>query len=166
MNTHLGEEDLNIYEDTQKDRYLVFSLGTEHYGIDIKYVIEIIGIQPITEVPELPLYIKGIINLRGKIIPIMDVRLRFKKEIHEYDDRTCIIVVNINETLIGLVVDRVAEVIDIPEENIESVPNVGKGHDNRYIKGIGKTGDSVRLLLDCNRLLNDEETECINQVIE
>ena len=83
------DENIEIEEDTQKDRYLVFSFGNENYGIDIKYVIEIIGIQAITEVPELPEYVKGIINLRGKIIPIMDVRLRFKKEPREYDDRTC-----------------------------------------------------------------------------
>src|SRR5476649_1859546 len=82
-------------EDTKKDKYLIFSIGEQSYGIDIKYVIEIIGIEPITEVPELPDYVKGVINLRGKIIPVMDVRLKFKKEEKEYDDRTYIIVVEI-----------------------------------------------------------------------
>jgi len=83
-------------ENTQKDKYLTFLLGEETYAIEIKYVTEIIGIQPITQVPELPSYIKGIINLRGRIIPVMDVRLRFKKPPVEYNDRTCIIVIDID----------------------------------------------------------------------
>jgi len=83
------EDNHVMEEDTQKDRFLTFQLGKESYGIEIRHVTEIIGIQPITEVPEMPEYIKGIINLRGKIIPVMDVRLRFKKEPREYNDRTC-----------------------------------------------------------------------------
>ncbi|MDP4095008.1 MAG: chemotaxis protein CheW, partial [Bacillota bacterium] len=84
-------------EDTQKDKYLTFVVGSETYGIEIRHVTEIIGIQPITEVPELPEYIRGIINLRGKIIPVMDVRMRFKKSFKEYNDRTCVIVVDIED---------------------------------------------------------------------
>ncbi len=146
-------------EDTLKGRFLTFILGGESYGIEISYVTEIIGIQPVTEVPELPEYIRGIINLRGKIIPVMDVRLRFMKPFREYNDRTCIIVVDINEISIGLIVDSVSEVISIPETEIVAPPQISKG--NKYIKGIGKTGNEVKLLLDCNKLLNEDEMENI-----
>lgn len=144
-------------EDTQKGKFLSFCLGNENYGIEICHVTEIIGIQPITEVPELPAYIKGIINLRGKIIPVMDVRLRFKKEFKEYNDRTCFIVVDINEISIGLIVDSVSEVLSITDDNIVSPPQVNKETQNRYIKAIGKEGGNVTLILDCDKLLNEEE---------
>lgn len=148
---------MEMEEDTQKGRYLTFQLGKEFYGIEIRYVTEIIGIQPITEVPELPDYVKGIINLRGKIIPVMDVRLRFKKEPREYNDRTCVIVVDIKDISIGLIVDTVSEVISIPDENIVEPPQMNRGFNNRYIKHIGKVGNEVKLLLDCEKLLTEEE---------
>ena len=148
-------------EDTLKGKYLIFALGQELYGIEIRYVTEIIGIQPITEVPEMPEYVRGVTNLRGKIIPVMDARLRFKKAEREYDERTCIIVLDTNEVSIGLVVDSVSEVISIPEEEIAVPPEINRG-GQRYIKGIGKAGGSVELLLDCQRLLTDEERETID----
>lgn len=153
------EEALQVEEDTQKDKYLTFFLGKEDYGIEIRFVTEIIGIQAITEVPELPDYVKGIINLRGKIIPVMDVRLRFKKESREYNDRTCVIVIDIREISIGLIVDTVSEVLSIAEQDIVPPPELSKGFHNRYIKGIGKVGNEVKLLLDCDKLLNDYEVE-------
>lgn len=143
-------------EDTQKGRFLTFLIGKESYGIEIKYVTEIIGMQAITTVPELPEYIKGIINLRGKIIPVMDVRLRFKREPREYNDRTCIIVIDIGEISIGLIVDSVSEALSISDENIVPPPEVNKGAGNRYIKGIGKVGDDVKLILDCNKLITGD----------
>lgn len=149
-------------EDTQKGKFLVFSIDKEQYGIEIKYVIEIIGIQKITEVPELPNYVKGVINLRGKIIPVMDVRLRFKKSFREYDDRTCIIVVQIMDMSIGLIIDRVLEVADIAEDQITPPPELNKSSSNKYIKGIGKVGEEVKLLIDCNKLLSQEEIEEIS----
>lgn len=145
-------------EDTQKDRYLIFLLGNEFYGVEIRYVTEIIGLQAITEIPELPEYIRGIINLRGKIVPVMDVRLRFKKEALEYNDRTCVIVVEVGDISMGLIVDQVAEVLTIPEEEIVDPPQVNRG-SSRYIRKIGKAGSSVKLLLDCERLLTDYEAE-------
>ncbi len=150
-------------EDAQKDKFLTFSLGNEYYGIEIKQVTEIIGIQAITGVPELPEYIKGIVNLRGKIIPVMDVRLRFKKPFREYNDRTCIIVIDIQEVSIGLIVDSVSEVLSIPGDDIVPPPDVSKGA-NRYIKGIGKVGNDVKLLLDCDKLLNDSDTDQLLQI--
>lgn len=147
-------------EDTQKGRYLTFALSNELYGIEIKYVTEIIGLQPITVVPELPEYLRGIINLRGKIIPVMDVRLRFKKQFREYNDRTCVIVIDIMNSAMGLIVDSVEEVISIPDTEIV-VPAETTMISNRYIKGIGKVGNEVKLLLDCSRLLNADEMDKI-----
>lgn len=159
------EDNLELEEDTQKDRYLTFLIGNECYGIEIKYVTEIIGIQAITEIPELPEYIKGIINLRGKIIPVLDVRLRFRKETKEYNDRTCVVVVDVKEFSIGLIVDSVAEVLSIPEQDIVDPPQMNSKSGNRYIKKIGKVGNAVKLLLDCEKLLSEDEFENINGAI-
>mgnify|MGYP001013015958 CR=1 FL=1 len=157
------EEQTMLEEDTQEGRYLTFSLGKESYGIEIRYVTEIIGIQPITEIPGLPDYVKGIINLRGKIIPVMDVRLRFKKEPKEYNDRTCVIVVDIRDMSIGLVVDSVSEVLTIPEQDIVEPPQMNQGYQNRYIKKIGKVGGDVKLLLDCDRLLTEGDINVLSE---
>ncbi|MDF2513034.1 MAG: CheW protein [Herbinix sp.] len=152
-------------EDTQKGRYLTFALDNETYGIEIQHVIEIIGIQAITLIPEMPDYIKGIINLRGKIIPLMDVRIRFKKAAKEYNDRTCVIVVDIDQMSVGLIVDRVSEVLTIADENIVEPPQMNMGYPNRYLKKIGKVGSEVKLLLDCNKLLTEEEQINLTQAI-
>ncbi len=156
VETVLGTEE---NEDTQKDKYLTFHLAGEDYGIEIRYVIEIIGIQKITEVPDMPPFIRGVINLRGKVIPVMDVRARFSIEDRAYDDRTCIIVVNIEGTEVGLVVDEVSEVADIPEKNVEPPPRTGKSTGSRYIQGMGKIGEEVKILLDVQKLLFDEEMQ-------
>ena len=160
----ITDKTMEMEEDTQKGRFLTFSLDAEVYGIEIRYVTEIIGIQAITEIPELPDYVKGIINLRGKIIPVMDVRLRFKKEPRAYNDRTCVIVIDIQEISIGLIVDSVAEVITIPEENMVEPPQMSKGISNRYIKKIGKMGNDVKLLLDCEKLLSEDEAEKLENI--
>ena len=162
--TDLIAEGLETVEDTQKGKFLTFLLGKEVYAIEIKFVIEMIGIQPITEVPELPEYVKGIINLRGKIVPVMDVRLRFRKEPKEYNDRTCIIVVEVENILLGLIVDNISEVISIPDEEIVPPPEINKGAENKYIKGIGKVGNNVKLILDCQKLMNDKDVESISQI--
>lgn len=159
------DEVMETAEDTQKGKFLTFSVGREAYGIEIKFVTEIIGIQDITEVPELPSYVKGIINLRGKIIPVIDVRLRFKKEPKEYNDRTCIVVIDIKETSVGLIVDNVAEVINIDDSNIVPPPDIKTGFHSRYVRGIGKVGNEVKLLLDCDKLLNEDEFEAITNNI-
>ena len=163
--TDIVENTMETEEDTQKNRFLTFSLDNGSYGIDIKYVIEIIGIQSITEIPELPDYVRGIINLRGKIIPVMDVRLRFKKEPKEYNDRTCVIVVDMSEVSIGLIVDSVAEVITISEDDMVEPPQMNRGFSNRYIKKIGKVGNEVKLLLDCEKLLSENELDELNEAL-
>ena len=157
--TDLINEELEFTEDTQKGKYLTFLIGKEEYGIEIKYVTEIIGIQSITEVPELPPYVKGIINLRGKVIPVIDVRIRFKKEPIDYNDRTCIVVIDILDVSVGLIVDHVSEVMNIEDNNIVPPPDIKTGFQNRYVKGIGKSGTAVKLILDCEKILNEEEID-------
>lgn len=151
-------------EDTLKGKYLIFSIEKEEYGIEIRYVTEIVGVQAITAVPDLESYIKGVINLRGKIIPVMDVRLRFKKEERAYDDRTCIVVVEIGNISVGLIVDRVTEVLPIPEDQIVPPPEIKSGAKNKFISAIGKTEKDVKLLIDCKKLLNDNDIDSINEI--
>jgi purine-binding chemotaxis protein CheW len=157
---------LEMDEDTQKGKFLTFIVDKEEYAIEIKYVTEIIGgIQTITEVPEVPDYVRGIINLRGKIIPVMDVNIRFKKEPKPYGDRTCIIVIDIDDLSVGLIVDNVAEVLSITEDNIVDPPADKAGFNNRYIKGIGKVGQSIKLILDCQVLLSDDNLACCKEAV-
>jgi purine-binding chemotaxis protein CheW len=146
-------------EDTLRGKYLTFQIGEEEFGIEIKYVNEIIGIQKITDLPDVAHYIKGVINLRGKVIPVVDVRLRFGMQEREYDERTCIIYVIIQNIAVGLIVDSVSEVLGIPATDIEDPPKVNEGASNRYIKGLGKVGESVKILLNVNKLLFDSEIE-------
>lgn len=158
------ENTLHLEEDTLKGRYLTFLVGKESYGVEVRHVTEIVGIQSITEIPELPAYVKGIINLRGKIIPVMDVRLRFGKEPKAYDDRTCVIVIDIGNLSIGLIVDAVSEVITIPEQDIVPPPKMQQGF-GKSIKNIGKVGDDVKLLLDCEKLLTSDEVESLSRAV-
>lgn len=141
-------------EDTQKDKYLTFTVGSEDYGLEIRHVTEIIGIQKITDVPDMPDYVKGVINLRGKVIPVMDVRRRFSLPERAYDDRTCIVVVDVNQNAVGLVVDTVNEVSDIPLGQIEPPPDMGDEYGrSMYIHGLGKIDDAVKILLNVDRLV-------------
>lgn len=153
-------DELGLEEDdnTMLDRYLTFKLSDEHYAFEINYVTEIIGIQKITPVPNIKPYIKGIINLRGIIYPVVSVRQRFNMKEIEYNDRTCIIVVNVNEVGIGLIVDEVAEVLQILPNQIFPPPQTKKGSQSRFIKGIGKLGENVKIVLDINKLLYDDST--------
>ena len=141
---------------------MTFQVGNEEFGISIRHVTEIIGLQKITDVPDMPDFIKGVINLRGKVIPVMDVRTRFNLEPREYDDRTCIVVVNINDKAVGLVVDRVSEVADIPESQVEPPAQIGSGTSSRYILGMGKIGEEVKILLDVDKLLYEDELSSLN----
>ena len=147
-----------LEEDSQKDKYLTFIVDGETYGIEIRHVTEIIGLQKITPVPDLPDFVRGIINLRGKIIPVMDMRLRFNKPLKEYHERTCIIVVDFRELSIGLIVDSVAEVVNIPAVAVAAPPELTR-RGNRFIMGIGQVSGEVKLLLDIEKLLTDEEAE-------
>ncbi len=152
-------------EDGLKDKFLTFLINNESYGIEIKYVTEIIGIQKITGIPEMPQYVKGVINLRGSVIPVMDLRLRFRMEEKEYNDRTCIIVVHFDETKFGIIVDFVSEVMDITPDMIESSTKGFSSGKNKYIKGIAKVGDCVKIIINIDVLFKLEELEAIFESI-
>ena len=154
---------------TQQNKYVTFRTESTYYGLKIEYVSEIIVYQEITEIPESDDYIKGLINLRGKIIPVIDVRTRFKMEPKEYNDRTCIIVVKLQEMVIGLIVEQIAEVVEILPENIQDPPVLGKEErspQNRYVYGIGTVGESVKMLLDPEKLLKDEDISLLEDIEE
>lgn len=154
------DTDLDLLDDddeSQEDKYLTFRIDGEFYGINVLDVVEILRMIGITPIPESLPYIRGIINLRGKIIPVMDVRLRFGLEEKQADDRTCIIVVNMKGADIGLIVDTVAEVLEIPSEQIDAMPAVNQSGHQKFIRGIGKVEDSVKILLELEKMVNEEE---------
>jgi purine-binding chemotaxis protein CheW len=151
----------------KEGKYLTFTLANEEYGISILKIREIIGMMPVTTVPRTPEYVKGVINLRGKVIPVMDLRLRFKMEPMDYTERTCIIVVEIesqNRTVqIGAVVDSVSEVLNIGGNDIEETPSFGTKLDTEYILGMAKMEGGVKILLDIDKVLNHEEIEALGR---
>ena len=153
LNTELGKGD----DGTQKDRFMTFRCGEECFGIAISYVEEIATMQPITPVPGMEDFVKGLINLRGKIVPVLDVRVRFCKEPVPYNDRTCIMVVAVRDSIIGLIIDTITGVAVIGKKDIVSPPASGEilGPD-RFVYGIGKDGDSVKLLIDPEKLIFDQ----------
>ncbi len=157
--------DLTDDDEAQKSKYMTFKSGNEYFGLKIQYVNEIIQIPSITAIPRTEEYIKGLINLRGKIVPVIDVRLRFKQEAFEYDDRTCIIVVIVDDVVVGLIVEQIADVIEIREENILPPPKAGRADkvDHKFVYGIARVGNSVKLLLDPDKLLNDDDYAAIEQ---
>lgn len=161
----ISDSDTPSEPDTQKGKYMTFKSGNEYFGLKIQYVNEIIQFQAITAIPETEDYIKGLINLRGKVIPVIDVRLRFKQPPFEYNDRTCIIVINVKSTVVGLIVEQIADVVEIREENILPPPAIGRvdKQHHKYVYGIGKVGDAVKLLLDPDKLLNDEDLNLAEQ---
>jgi purine-binding chemotaxis protein CheW len=138
-------------------KFLTFFLGSEEYGIEILRVHEIIGVMPITPVPKTPSYIRGVINLRGKVIPVMDLRTKFGMPTVEATSETCIIVVHVRGREMGIYVDRVSEVVDIISQEIEPTPSLGVDVSTQYILGLGKSEGKVKILLDMDRILSSGE---------
>lgn len=136
-----------------EDRFLVFIIDEQSYAIEIHYITEIIEMMPITVVPFLPGCLKGIINLRGSVIPVMDVRLRFGLPEQEYTQRTCIVVLDNEGVQLGLIVDGVREVTNIPEDLRMPPPSDSENGINSYIKGVGNAAGEIQLLLDCDKLM-------------
>ncbi len=161
----LAENRLTDYHNqpsaNREGKYLTFSLAGEEYGIGIRKVREIIGMMAVTHIPQTPPYIKGVINLRGKVIPIVDLRLKFDMESMAYTDRTCIIVVEIKSAektiAMGIIVDSVSEVINIKGGDIDDTPGFGSKLDTEYILGMAKTAGSVKILLDIDRVFGEAE---------
>ena len=146
-------------------KHLTFKLASEEYGVEILKVREIIGVMDITSVPRMPVYMKGVINLRGKVVPIVDLRLKFGLDEIEYTDQTCIIVVDVGRE-IGIIVDTVSEVLDIAGEDIEPPPSMGSSVDTAFICGMGKVGDAVKILLDIEKVLTADELDDVNSAAE
>ena len=147
--------------ENKEGKYLTFALGREEYGLEILKVREIIGFMEITSVPQVPLHVKGVINLRGQVIPVIDLRTQFGMEEVEVTEQTCIIVVEIiqgeQRVNTGIVVDRVQEVLDIPGGDIEDAPEFGSSVDTDFIRGMGKIGESVKILLDIDQVLGRDD---------
>jgi purine-binding chemotaxis protein CheW len=141
----------------KEGKYLTFALGSEEYGLEILKVREIIGYMDITAIPQMPGHIKGVINLRGQVIPVIDLRAKFGMETAKVTEETCIIVVEIHQSgrkfSTGIVVDHVQEVLDIDGENIEESPQFGSSVNTDFILGMGKVGESVKILLDIDKVL-------------
>ncbi|MBW1722852.1 MAG: purine-binding chemotaxis protein CheW [Deltaproteobacteria bacterium] len=152
----------------KEGKYLTFSLDGEEYGIGILKIKEIIGMMPITPVPRTPDFVKGVVNLRGKVIPVIDLRLRFGMEETEYTERTCIIVVEIEQEsgqmVIGIVVDSVSEVLNIKEEDIEATPTFGTKLDTEYILGMAKMEGGVKILLNIEKTIGAMELDQIASI--
>jgi purine-binding chemotaxis protein CheW len=151
----------------REGKYLTFVLAGEEYGIGILKVKEIIGIMQITTVPQTPAYMKGVINLRGKVIPIVDLRVKFGIEAMEYTEKTCIIVVEVasnnQKVMIGILVDSVSEVLNIKGADIEDAPNFGSSLNTDYILGMAKTDGKVKILLEIDQVLSSEEISIVEK---
>jgi purine-binding chemotaxis protein CheW len=161
----MGQE-VNVKAE-REGKYLTFSMAAEEYGIGILKVKEIIGMMAITMIPQTPPYVKGVINLRGKIIPVVALRLKFGMEEIDYTDRTCIIVVevktNTGNVLMGLVVDGVSEVLNIRNAEIEDTPTFGSSLKTDFILGMAKAGNGVKILLDIDKVISAREMEIVQQ---
>jgi purine-binding chemotaxis protein CheW len=151
-------------------KYLVFHLGREEFGIQVLKVREIMGIQDITAVPQTPPYVKGVINLRGKVIPVVDLRLKFGLPALEYSQRTCIIVAQVRgeagQLLIGVVVDGVAEVLNLADADIEDTPAFGQEVATSYLLGMAKIKGKVKILLDIEQVLSSQELQGLEAVLQ
>jgi len=148
-------------QDAELLQLVTFSIGEEEFGVDILSVQEIIRMMDITKVPRAPDFVEGVINLRGKVIPIIDLRKRFGLSTRDHDKHTRIIVIEINNMIVGFVVDSVSEVLRIPASTVEPPPPVVSGLESEYISGVGKLEDRLLILLDLNKLLSGEERDLL-----
>jgi purine-binding chemotaxis protein CheW len=156
--------------DDRAGKYLIFHLGHEEFGTGVQQVREIMGLQDITAIPQTPQYVKGVINLRGKVIPVVDLRLKFGLPSEEYTQRTCIIVVRTQqadlEMMIGIIVDGVAEVLTLAASDIEDTPDFGPGVVTPYLRGMAKVKGKVKILLDINQVLNSSELSAVSSLLQ
>lgn len=167
LNQAVDHDTLSATFYEREGKYLTFTLDDEAYGIGILKIKEIIGMMPITPVPQTPDFVKGVVNLRGKVIPVVELRLRFGLEATDYTERTCIIVVEMEgqtgDVVIGIVVDSVSEVLNIKAEDIEDAPNFGTKLETDYILGMAKMEGGVKILLDIDRVLSAKELDGLMQ---
>ncbi|MBV6432789.1 MAG: Chemotaxis protein CheW [Bryobacteraceae bacterium] len=169
--TLLEREPAAVKVEDRAGKYLVFQLGREEFGIRVLKVREIMGIQDITAVPQTPAHVKGVINLRGKVIPVVDLRLKFGLPEQDYTQRTCIIVVQVRATgpqsamLTGIVVDGVAEVLNVSSSDIEDMPDFGDGAATPYLLGVAKVKGKVKILLEIDQVLSSQDIHSLNALV-
>ena len=149
---------------TRSGKYLTFGLAKESYGLEILTVREIIGVMDITAVPRTPAFIKGVINLRGKVIPVVDLRLKFGMAEAERTEETCIIVVQVGHVEVGILVDKVSEVLNIDGKDIEDAPSFGTDVDTDFILGMGKSNGKVTILLSIDKVLGSADVQGLTQI--
>ena len=156
--------------DDRAGKYLTFQLANEEFGIRVLKVREIMGVQDITAVPQTPVHVKGVINLRGKVIPVVDLRLKFGLPAAEYNQRTCIIVTQVRsesaQILMGIVVDGVSEVLSLASSDIEDTPEFGEEVATRYLLGMAKSKGKVKILLDIDRVLSSQEIHGLSALLQ
>lgn len=152
----MEENNVNTAMDDLQGRFLTFYINDTIYGIELLNVIEIISVQHATRIPSVPEYIKGIINLRGKVVPVIDVRLKLKQPERAYDEKTCIIVVVIEDMQVGLIVDRVSEVVTIDQGELADPPSIGNSNSEKYLQSIATVGDKVVLNIDCRKFFHSD----------
>jgi purine-binding chemotaxis protein CheW len=167
----MNETATSARADVRAGKYLTFQLANEEFGIRVLKVREIMGVQEITAVPQTPVHVKGVINLRGKVIPVIDLRLKFGIPATEYTQRTCIIVTqvggeNSSTILMGIVVDAVSEVLTLSGQEIEDTPDFGEDVGGAYLLGMAKVKGKVKILLDIDRILSAQDLQKLNTIFE
>ncbi len=165
----MADEDITLVADddiAQENKYLLFKLGNEEYGVDISSVQSIEEMQKIVSVPDMDAFVRGVINLRGKVIPVIDLRIKFHMPEREYDDRTCMIITSMEEKAVGFIVDTVSEVKEIPESRIDPAPDFRADKQvKRYIAGLGRIEDEVKILVDVESIITIGEIEAISEKV-
>jgi purine-binding chemotaxis protein CheW len=168
--SNVAELNTSAAAEKRAGKYLAFRLGKEDFAIEVLKVREIVGIQDITSVPQMPGYVKGVINLRGRVIPVVDLRLKFGLPEREYTQRTCIIVVQVHSGGVpiqsGLIVDEVSEVLNLAAGEIEDTPDFGEDVGTPYLLGMAKAKDSVKMLLDIDQVLANSETMSLEGLVK
>jgi len=169
MSASISSSVSKVSRSINKNKYITFFLDREEYGVDIHQIKEIIGIMDITPIPNTPAHIKGVLNLRGKIIPVIDLRLKFGMDFMEYQNRTSIIIIEVNfgdgkNPMMGIIVDTVSEVLQIDKDEIEETPYFGTNIDTDFILGMAKVDGKVKILLDVNKVLTTEEVKILKKM--
>lgn len=149
---------------TEIAKALTFIIGDRIYGVDISYLTEIIGIPHITVIPGIPSYIKGVINVRSKVVPVIDIRSRFDLPEKEYDDKTCTVIINYLDIQVGIIVDQVQEVLSVKAENKAEIPALERVNNNKFIEYILEINDSIKMILDVKKLIFDDDFDIENVV--
>ena len=164
------EDEMFLVDDEEElsatSKYLLFNLGEEEYGVDIAKVTGIEELQKITHIPDMPPFMKGVINLRGRVIPVIDLRLRFGMEERAYDDRTCIVITDIKELSVGLIVDTVTVVMDMDSSSIDPPPSFkSETGKERYIHGLARVEDRVKILVDVEKIIHEDDIKTLSEGI-